>query len=808
MNLTSTSPFYQFKPVIFAPEFGVSPFAANQFSYFMKKFLLVFTALFLAFIGIASAQKGGTLRGNIFDKATGEPMLFTTVLLRGTTIGTVTDENGFYSIGNIPVGNYVLVVSSIGYDSVAVDVVIKEGAITTQKVMVSASSIQLGTIELSARRETARSEVSISKVTVTANQIKSLPGTGGQADIAQYLPVLPGIISTGDQGGQIYIRGGSPIQNRILLDGMTIFNPFHSIGFYSVFETETIKTVDVLTAGFNAEYGGRVSAVVDLKTREGNKKRLSGLVSANPFQAKAVIEGPIKKFEEGGSSSSFLFTAKHSYIDKTSPLLYGYAVDTTFYPVGGEGLSEKDKKRLPFAFTDVYGKLSFIANNGSKLNLFGFNFNDDVNYIGVAQLGWQNVGGGSNFTLIPPNSNLVIAGTVAYSDYLIELKEADEEPRSSGISNYNVRLDFTYFGLRDEFNYGFEVIGMDTRFKFKNFAGNTIEQNDNTTELGAFLKYKIKMGDLILEPSLRAQIYASQSKSFLEPRFGMKYNITEWLRFKAAGGLYSQNLISSVNELDVVNLFVGFLTGPEERVNLPNSDKAAPNRLQKAVHGVAGFEIDVKKNLEFNVEPYYKKFTQIIQINRNKLSAKDPNFVTETGDAYGIDLTMRYETKKFYFWGTYSLAKVTRDDGEQIYPTVFDRRHNVNLLATYKFGKDQAWEAALRWNVGSGFPFTLTQGFFQNFSFDNGLNSVPTTGNGDLGVILDQKRNAGRLPYYHRMDGSLKRVFKFGKYTTLEAVASATNMYDRENIFYFDRIRNKRVNQLPIMPSIGLTLNF
>ncbi|MCC6727206.1 MAG: TonB-dependent receptor [Saprospiraceae bacterium] len=774
----------------------------------MKKLVLAALLLTAICTGISSAQKGGTLRGNVFDKATGEPLIFATVLLKTTTIGTVTDVDGFFSIGNIPAGNYEMLVTSIGFDSVTTKVVIKDGSIITQRVVLNERGIELGTVELSARKEAARSEIAISKVTITANQIKALPGTGGQADIAQYLPVLPGIISTGDQGGQIYIRGGSPIQNRILLDGMTIFNPFHSIGFYSVFETEVIKTVDVLTAGFDAEYGGRISAIVDLKTREGNRKRLAGLVSANPFQVKSVIEGPLKKFQEGGGSSSFLLTAKHSYIDKTSPVLYPYAVDTSFYPASGRDLTDKDRKRLPFSFTDLYGKLSFLANNGSKLNLFGFSFNDDVDYIGVAKLGWQNVGGGANFTLIPPNSNLVIGGTIAYSDYLIQLKEADQDPRSSSISNYNVKLNFTYYGLRNEFNYGFEVIGLDTRFKFKNFAGNTIEQNDNTTEIGGYLKYKTKIGNFIFEPSLRYQYYASQSKSSMEPRFGMKYNVTDWLRFKAAGGFYSQNLISSVNELDVVNLFVGFLTGPEERVTLPGSDKNAPHRLQKAAHAVVGAEIDLGKNLELNVEPYIKDFTQLIQINRNKLQPSDPNFVTEKGQAYGIDLTLRYETKKLYLWGTYSLAKVNRDDGEQVYPTIFDRRHNVNLLGTYKFGKDLAWEAALRWNLGSGFPFTQTQGFYQNFDFNGGLNNSPLTNNGSLGVILDEKRNGGRLPYYHRLDGSLKRVFKFGKYTSLEAVASATNMYDRENIFYFDRIRNKRVNQLPIMPTIGLTFNF
>ena len=129
----------------------------------------------------------------------------------------------------------------------------------------------------------------------------------------------------GDQGGQIYIRGGAPVQNKILLDGLNIFNPFHSIGFYSIFETELIKNVDVLTGGFGAEYGGRISAIVDIKTREGNKARTSGFVSGGPFMMKGLIEGPIKKFKEGGSSVSYVFTAKKSLIDQTSKTLYSYA---------------------------------------------------------------------------------------------------------------------------------------------------------------------------------------------------------------------------------------------------------------------------------------------------------------------------------------------------------------------------------------------------------------------------------------------------------------------------------------------------
>ena len=185
-----------------------------------------------------------------------------------------------------------MIATYIGYDSVVVDITLKEDGILYKRIDMQPSAINLGTVNVSGRKEKAKNNVQISKLTVTPKQIRSLPSTGGEADIAQYLTVLPGIIVSGDQGGQLYIRGGSPVQNKILLDGMTIYNPFHSIGFFSVFETETIRSVDVLTGGFNAEHGGRISAVVDIKTREGNKKRLSGAGLCESFSGKGFGGGP------------------------------------------------------------------------------------------------------------------------------------------------------------------------------------------------------------------------------------------------------------------------------------------------------------------------------------------------------------------------------------------------------------------------------------------------------------------------------------------------------------------------------------
>nr|MBS0036904.1 TonB-dependent receptor [Saprospiraceae bacterium] len=222
-----------------------------------------------------------------------------------------------------------------------------------------------------------------------------------------------------------------------------------------------------------------------------------------------------------------------------------------------------------------------------------------------------------------------------------------------------------------------------------------------------------------------------------------------------------------------------------------------------------GLEADLFENLiEINFEPYYKYHGLLINLNRNKLRAGDPNYIAETGEAYGIDFFARYDRNYLYLWATYSLAYVDRNDGFQTYPTNFDRRHNVNLLATYRFGADKQWEAGARWNLGSGFPFTQIRGYFGDYPFlqPNDLDYV--SGNPDVRPIFDNNLNRGRLPYYHRMDLSLKRFIELGRYTNLEITASVTNAYDRKNIFYYDVIELERVDQLPILPSLAAKFTF
>lgn len=759
----------------------------------MKNCALVIALLLFPLGLIAQRTDRGTVRGNVYDKESAQPIAFATIQIEGASMGTSSDINGFFSITNVPLGKFQLKVTYLGYNDFTEMIEIKPNEIVYETIYLEESGTNLDEVIISGRKEQARSEVQVSKLTVTPKQIRALPSTGGQADIAQYLTVLPGVIFTGDQGGQLYIRGGSPVQNRILLDGMTIYNPFHSIGFFSVFETELIRNVDVLTGGFNADYGGRISAIVDVKTREGNRRRLSGLVSASPFQAKAMLEGPIVPLkEDGGASVSFVLSGKQALIDQSAPTFYNYVNDS----VG-----------IPFNYRDVYGKLSLLAGNGSKLNFFGFSYDDGVKYP-ITEFSWNSAGGGFDFTLVPTNSNTIVGGTLTYTRYDSRIEEADRKPRESGINGFYGALNFTNFDRNNELKYGLELTGFRTEFTFENFRGFIIEQFENTTEISAYLRWKRKIGPLVIEPGFRLQYYQSLSNISAEPRLGLKYNITDYLRFKAAGGVYSQNLLSTVNERDIVNLFVGFLSGPEETVYKPGTTERVEHQLQKAVHGVAGFEVDITNNFEVNIEGYYKEFTQLFGLNRNKLVPQDPNYIVETGEAYGLDLSLKLEAKRFYIWGAYSLGFVNRFDGDQTYPPVFDRRHNLNLVSTYQLGKKKEWEFGARWNFGSGFPFTQTQGFYNNVGFGQGIGTDVLGGNGDLGIIYADERNGGRLPYYHRLDISLKRTFSFSKHGKVEVTASCTNVYDRENIFYFDRVRFSRVNQLPILPSLSMTIQF
>ena len=768
----------------------------------MIKKNILHTLFLLFFMGnlLVQAQEG-TIKGFIYDSSTGEPVPYATVKLQGQgrLLGSISDNNGSFIINKIPLGKYVLQIVIMQYEDF-IDTVQVENTTHIKRYNINRSSIALPAVEVSFTAQRNLQETRTSVISITPKDMAKMPSIGGSPDFAQYLQILPGIVSTGDQGGQIYIRGGTPIQNMLLLDGMLVLNPFHSIGLFSVFDSDIIQTADVYTGGFGAEFGGRVSSVMNVQTRDGNKKKISGKVDINTFGAKVLLEGPLVKLKDDRKSSlSYILSAKGSYLDKSSKVFYPYATE------------------LPYNYMDIYGKISFSALNGSKLNLFGFNFDDKVNYSSVANYNWKNWGLGTNFLIVPGTVPTTIEGAISYSNYNSIFNEMTEsfKDRASSMDVYSASLAFNYFIAKSVLNVGFNLLGYTTTYSL-----GSRETIDYASDLAVFIKYKYNFRDILLiEPSFRLQSYLSQNVTSPEPRLAIKYNITKKIRFKLAGGLYSQNYVAISSDRDVVNLFSGFISSVNPSL-LPRKfyEKEPDNTVQRAQHLIAGLELDVVKHLSFNIEGYYKNFSVITSANRYKLIDDNSNnkdfseylrkdYIWEKGKAFGGDISAKFEYKGLYIWAAYTLGWVKRDDGIIEYAPHFDRRHNVNIILSYAFGKRSSWQFDVRWNFGSGFPFTQTQANYPYLSFTEGIGSSYIESNEELNFILADL-NKGRLPNYHRLDVSAKKKFYLGKRHVIDISLSASNAYNYQNIFYVNRATNEKIYQLPFLYNVGLSWSF
>jgi hypothetical protein len=490
-----------------------------------------------------------------------------------------------------------------------------------------------------------------------------------------------------------------------------------------------------------------------------------------------------------------------------------------------------DSNGLPYNFTDLYGKLSF-TDGSNQVILFGFFQDDNVNYEFPANYAWTAAGAGAKFRVLPSGSNLILGGNFAYSNYNSGLKTVDENfPRHSKISGFNGGLNFSYIlNNINEFSYGITFLGFTTDYEFTNSFGLITSQISNNTEAAGFFTYKKVFRSIdpsrsdsiidraVLEPSLRLHYFNDHSHVSPEPRLRFKYNLNR-VSISLGTGLFTQNLLSANSDRDVVNLFQGFLSSP---VDVPGVKKT--HSLQTAVHYLAGVQIELLANLSTSIEGWFKDFTQLTNINRDKIFPKDPTFIVETGKAYGLDLMLEYQKDEVFFYINYGYAKIDRNNGTQTYATVFDRRHNGNIVAAWKPGRlypadipqaarlkftDSKWEFSMRLSIGSGFPFTQTQGFFEKIDFDqNGSQTDYTTQNGSLGVLYAEEINGGRLPWYHRLDLAGKRRWQIKNKLLIEAQVSLFNTYNRKNVFYFDRIRYAIVRQLPLLPSAGFSVKF
>ncbi len=772
--------------------------------------------LFLFLLPFCYFSQEYHVRGYISNSKSGEPISNEKVTLLNTdstvVAGAMTDPNGLFSIPKLKKSNYILRISVPGFKKTFVDVAFDtDKKILDIPIKLPPSDKIFEDVVVKGDSKTKKTKPDVGTIKFDKDAIERIPVYGAESDVLGAVSVTPGVTVTGDQGGQFYVRGGTPIQNKTLLDGMTIYNPFHSIGFYSIFETELVKSVDIHTGGFESKYGGRVSSIMDISYRDGDRGAFGGKVSLSPFLAKLVLEGPLSRAKNGRlSPGSYVLTAKHSLLDYTSRSLY---------PTVNEG------NGLPFNFTDLYGKMTFTGDGGSKVSFFGFHNQDSVNY-DIADLNWQASGAGMNFLMIPSGSPVFIRGHVNGSNFITTFDEDQVEPRYSKIGGFDLGFDFSYFLKNEgEMNYGFNFCGFNTQFVTFNEAKRQIEAFNFSTEIGAYYNYRRVSKNLrwVMQAGFRVQAYASLSTVSPEPRLGLKYNATEKLRFKFSGGRYSQNFTSASSDKDVVNLFNGLLSAPtnvqEQFITEFQQVKNMKNGLQYSWHGIVGIEYDLNKFNFINIEGYYKYFSQLSNINQNKLyedvaqfalvdDVFKKDFIIESGKTLGVDVLYKLNMNRLFIWGVYSYSYSTRWDGFATYFPVFDRRHNVNLVGSYQFGKKKDLELNVRWNLGSGLPFTPTAGYYQAENFNGGVTTDYVTNNPSTITTLLGTFNSRRLPYYHRLDITVKKSFIFKNKSQLEVTGNVTNVYNRNNIFYVNRITSKIIYQFPILPSLGVSYKF
>lgn len=766
--------------------------------------MMVFLVAFVAELPLMG--QGCVLKGFVYDASTGQPLPHASISMADIGKGTTSDVRGYYHLEGIAAGIRDVEVRCVGYDPLKETFELSEERPVIRNFMLGPSPVKLREVDVIAEKQRPADRVTVSEIEILPSQIEQTPSVGGMPDLIQHMQAIPGVISRGDIGGQIYIRGGSPVQNRMLLDEAVIYNPVHSIGLFTVFDNDCIRQAKLHTGGFGAEYGGAISSVLDITTRSGNMMKLSGKADLSTIGSKLLLEGPLLKDTTMETTVlSFLLSVKNSHIASTQEWFYPY-VD----------------QEMPFHFLDLYTKLTLQAGRHVRMNLFGFNFRDKAAYSSsLTEYNWTSSGFGGDLQIMPPRASMLIKAYFAGSRYRMNMEEESFDPRFSYLNSLLFGFRFVRYMKNQTLSYGLEISNLTTDYSYYSNAFNAFQQRENSTEVGAYLQYHLSIGNFVIDPGFRVQYYATLSEASPEPRLALKYNVLDHLAFKLAGGWYSQNLISAVSDRDIVNFFQGCLSAPVDLVN-PGQGDIYGYYLQKSQQIIGGAEAEIGGRFFINLEAYYKYFPQLINFNKNKMLNPDDfpdqpdwltrDFIVERGFAEGIDLTAVFDDQFRRFEAGYSYAVTKRiyDDPEmgtvEYYPQ-YDRRHNLNLSGSVSFGRDHRWYANARWNYGSGFPFTPSAGYYETVTFDENGKIDHLTSNGDLGIIYGSY-NSARLPAYHRLDAAAGRKIVLRGAAALEVELSIINIYNRKNIFYIDRLTNEIVYQLPFLPSLRIGVEF
>jgi hypothetical protein len=709
----------------------------------------------------------GSIRGLVTDSTNGEAVIYANVVVKGTTLGSPSNNKGYYFIPSVPSGKYILIITHLNYRSKEIEVEVKEGIINEYDVVLYPKEVELEDISVVGEKIIRPTETDLGLEKISMREIDLMP-SGLESDIFRVLQSTSGVSSTGDVTSQYYVRGGGGDQNLVLLNGATIYNPFHALGIFSVIDPEMISGMEFYKGGFSSDYGGRLSSILNILTRDGNKKSYHASANGGLISGKFSAEGPIP-------NGSFIVTGRKSYYTSLLKKYIGKEAPFNFYDASVKvNYTDPDflegGKYLFYAFIsrdEVLNENPFVEDFTVNNNVYG--------------LSWNKVWGSPLFSTF----------NISYSGYGAELlpELSKSRPKKNSISDVTTDFNFTYmYDNKDELAFGVQNKYIKTNLKMQNLRDFRIDYNQDGMDMNAYGNYKFYRWESFgLELGLRAKFVAlSDNRPFIfEPRIGFNYRPNALYSFKFSFGRYSQEITALSNENELISVFQPWIVTPE-KIKSPESTQIS-----------AGLTAYLTENLTIETETYYKYITNLYDINEKKYSAAFSDFVNVDGEAYGVEMLVKYQKSSVFIKSSYSLSWAFKFADGKRYTPRYDVRHSGNILLGASLGS--GWEASATWGIKSGMPFTPITGFYDRPPIEN-VWQLSYLFQSFEAVVDWGDRNSHRLPFYHRLDLSLSKTFKLGVIDFSTGV-SVINVYNRKNIYYFNRDTGERVYMLPFLPS-------
>ncbi|MFQ6605507.1 MAG: carboxypeptidase-like regulatory domain-containing protein [Fidelibacterota bacterium] len=704
----------------------------NRISLFILLHILLITTVL-----------AGRITGFVTDRETGEALIGANVYIHGTAWGTATDHNGYYVINGIPAGTHQLVASYLGYQRYEKPVILDRESVKID-IALERELIELNEVTVSGEQISRQKVVEPSRINLKPRDMKSLPSIV-EPDLFRTIQSLPGVLTPSEFSTGLIIRGGNTDQNLILLDGITVYNPSHLGGVFSNFLIDAVKEAELIKGGYNAEYGGRLSAVLNIISREGNRNRIDAKAAVSLLAAQTTMEGP---FYNG----AWLVSTRRTYFDK---VLKGtkYFIPYYFYDIQGH------------VFTDLtpQDRISFSL------------------YTGLDDLVFNDLGLAANWG----NKTYSLAYRKVFTDRLLaniltassEFSTAFGLGGGSGIKSTNLILDrtnsirFTYFYSQDiTMTFGTQMKNL--AFTYNSHFNDSLLFNIHVSPVEAATFIKVKwtpVAQFVLEPGFRLNYYNNHSRTlYPDLRFGMKFIVDTDRFLNFAIGNYHQ-FIETVQDDFNPTILDNWLAVDR------SVDPASSQQI------VFGYEQFVSDRWHFQVETYAKTIQNMLtyeerratsdaEVSDEKLS---DIFIPGDGYAYGFETFLQKSGGALTGWLAYTWSISRKQFKGEEYFTNWDRRHALNLVGTWRFRKH--WEFNGKWTWQSGQAYTPILGYYvENLPADPTprFRTIPGT------------RNGGRYPPYHRLDVSLLRRFRV-KGKMVDISLQMINAYNRKNIFRY-----------------------